>query len=118
MKRFQLWYNWFFIIDKLDSDSLEDKDTVNTEEKEIEDKSQEDEQDGESRGTKRRASIAFSEAGDEEFKGFEETKDQDLSKEYSRVLGEFLTKFVLLRVESYNIWLYVTVSPHLNSELR
>lgn len=87
----------------MDSDSLEDKDTVNTEEKEIEDKSQEDEQDGESRGTKRRASIAFSEAGDEEFKGFEETKDQDLSKEYSRVLGEFLTKFVLLRVESYNI---------------
>ncbi|XP_013182066.1 PREDICTED: uncharacterized protein LOC106128291 isoform X2 [Papilio xuthus] len=76
------------VEDKPETESLDDNDKLNTEVKEeIEETTPEvDEQDGENRGTKRRASIAFSEAGDEEFKGFEESKDADLSKEYSRVL--------------------------------
>ncbi|XP_059055985.1 uncharacterized protein LOC131849870 [Achroia grisella] len=38
------------------------------------------------RGVKRRASTAFSDAGDEEFKGFDSADDKDVSVDYSRIV--------------------------------
>ena len=60
----------------------------------------------EQRGLKRRASTAFSEDGEfrgfddgatveGEFKGFTKSEDLDVSKEYTKVVGEF-TCFILL----------------------
>lgn len=41
------------------------------------------------RGIKRRASSAFSDNGDEDFKGFDDIKIEIKTEDYSRVLGEF-----------------------------
>lgn len=44
------------------------------------------------RGIKRRASTAFSDVADEEFKGFDEIKEEIKATEYCRILGEFTGK--------------------------
>lgn len=41
------------------------------------------------RGIKRRASAAFSDPGDEEFKGFDEIKLEVKAADYCRILGEY-----------------------------
>lgn len=60
-------------------DDLDVKDEIETFEHNIEEDLK--------RGIKRRASSAFSDPGDEEFKGFDEIKLEIKAADYSRVLG-------------------------------
>lgn len=46
------------------------------------------------RGSKRRASVAFSDA-DEDFKGFDQMDNDDLCKDYNKVLGKQAYTFII-----------------------